>query len=197
MKHRGLTPSSSVSQLPHNPSSPPQTQLMQIPCTSVVPGNQQRVAPVYGLTECYLVTVCIDQPVASDAITPPPEPELPPTDGGAPTAPARGPTGAGAARARARDADEMPEMGAGEEEAMGPRVPPGYPLPAEDKEEDDSGYYGASSLVIFRVIVRQNLGSDTYPTMTPSKHHSSIYAIHAEPSDVESVAVEDMPGLGA
>ena len=117
---------------------------MQIPCTSVVPGNQQRVAPVYGLTECYLVTVCIDQPVASDAITPPPEPELPPTDG-PPTAPAQGATGVGAARAGARDTGEMPEMGAWEEEAMGPRVPPGYTLPAEDKEEDDSAYYGASS----------------------------------------------------
>ena len=46
---------------------------MTIPCTLVVPGNRRRAAPVYGLTECYHVTVCIDQPVAADVITPSPE----------------------------------------------------------------------------------------------------------------------------
>lgn len=123
---------------------------MTIPCSSVVPGNQEKVAPVYGLTECYRVTVCVDQPVASDAITPPPELQQPPDGGGQvpPTAPPQSAGAAAAAAAGAGAAGELPEMGAGEEAAMGPRVPPpAYPVLAEDKEGQDSGYVGASSLV--------------------------------------------------
>jgi len=62
---------------------PSATKLLTIPCTLVVPGNQQRTAPVYGLTECYHATVCIDQPVASDVISPPPA-VLPPSPAPAP-----------------------------------------------------------------------------------------------------------------
>lgn len=44
---------------------------MSIPCNIIVPGNQQKAPNVYSLTECYYATVCIDQPVAADAIAPP------------------------------------------------------------------------------------------------------------------------------
>ena len=49
------------------------SQLMSIPCNIIVPGNQRKAPNVYSLTECYYATVCIDQPVAADAIAPPPE----------------------------------------------------------------------------------------------------------------------------
>jgi len=98
---------------------PSATKLLTIPCTLVVPGNQQRTAPVYGLTECYHATVCIDQPVASDVISPPPA-VLPPS-------PAPAPEGG---RTKDKDPPSVPEA---ESDAEGVKVDEVYLT--EDKED--------------------------------------------------------------